>query len=112
MTLIDTTVEEKLCQFIKEYNGDQCTLELLLFLSRHPHTRFSRQALVRVLDGWRADIEQSLCLLQDRGLVITRAENGIVFYSLCENDSRNPVLALIRARWQPRLRQLYGAAHA
>ncbi len=102
---------DRLSQFIKEYDGDQCSLELLLFLGRHPHTRFSRLAIIHALDAWKLDIERALRRLKEKGLVKVSNENGTSFYSLTEDESLySPVLDLIRAnkfQWQPALKQTY-----
>ena len=78
---------DKLSQFIKEYDGDQCSLELLLFLGRHPHTRFSRLVIVHALDARRVDIDRALQHLINKGLVVMHAENGVPLYSLTEDES-------------------------
>lgn len=113
MTLQTTTVEEKLCQFLKEYDGDQCSLELLLFLGRHPYTRFSRLAIMHGLNAWRLDLERALRHLRDKGLVSTYAENGTALYSLTNDESlRAPVLDMLKvnwSHWQPMIRQLYSS---
>jgi len=88
---------DKLSQFMKEYDSDQCSLELLLFLGRHPRTRFSRLAIVHALNAWRLDIERALRRLGERGLVKTYTENGTSFYSLTEDKSLcSPVLDLLK----------------
>lgn len=113
MVVHDLSVEERLRQFVKEYDGDHCSLELLLFLGRHPHARFSQLAIVHALNSWRLDVERALRHLKDKGLITTHAENGTAFYSLTENESlRNPVLDLLKIdwyQWQPVLRQVYPA---
>ncbi len=105
---------DKLSQFIKEYDSDRFSLELLLFLGRHPRTRFSHLAIVHALNAWKVDIERALRRLKERGLVRTYSENGTSFYSLTEDESLcSPVLDLLksdRGQWQPVLKDIYPAA--
>lgn len=111
MTLTDTTVDGKLCQFLKEYDGDQCSLELIIFLGRHPNTRFSRLAIVHALNARRLDIERALRHLKEKGLVTAYPDNGTAVYSLTDDESlRTSVLDLLKISWwdwQPGLRQFY-----
>ena len=111
MITSEIAIEEKLCQFIKEYADDQYCLELVIFLGRHPCTRFSQLAIVHALDRRRLYIERALRRLISKGVVTTSIENNVPVYSLTENESlANPVLALAKLdwyQWQRLLGQLY-----
>ena len=105
----DTTVEEKLHQFIKEYGCDRCSLEVLWFLSRHPQTRFSRLAIVHASNSPRLDVEKALRHLRDRQLLTTYSENGTDFYLLTQNESLHKLLLKLLStewiQWQRVLKQ-------
>ncbi len=97
----EIAVEGKLCQFIKEYCDSRCSLQLILFLGRHPLAWFSQLAIVHALDARTADIEKSLRHLSDKGLVVTRiAENNLTFYSLTEDESLHDLVSeLVTLDW-------------
>ena len=111
MVTRDTTVEEKLRQFTKEYGGDRCSLEVLQFLSRHPRTRFSRLAIVHALNLPRLDVEKALRHLRDKQLITTYSENGTDFYLLTQNESLHKLLLELLSiewlQWQRVLKQAY-----
>ena len=114
MSIRDQQHQEKLCHFMEEYDSDLCSLELLLFLVRHPHTRFSRLAIVHALNSWRLDVEKALQNLKNKGLITVSHDNGTTYYSLTENESvRYSILDLLEAdaySWRPVLHQHYSLA--
>jgi hypothetical protein len=73
---------EKLPEVIGEYADDQYCREVILFLRQHPHTRFSRLAIVHALNGYKWYTEQALNRLTDDGMVKRYNENGVSLYSL------------------------------
>ena len=107
----DILHEDELCQFINEFAEDQCSLELIQFWGRHPHTRFSRLALIHAFDRRRSEIERALRRLVDKGLVKTSTGNGVTFYWLTETKPlRTLVLRLTELdwpRWQLLLKEIY-----
>ena len=109
MAVKELSLEEKLCQFIREYGDDWCSLELLRFLGRHPHTRFCRLAIVPAVNRGTLDIEGALRHLMDKGLVTVHAANGVHFYSLTEDESLRSLALSLAAldwrRWQLMLEQ-------
>ncbi len=112
MAVSEVAIEEKLCQFIKEYaDGQYCLLELLRFWGRHPNTRFSQLAIVHALDSRRLYVETALKHLINEGIIKTYIENGDFRYSLTEDEElRNLVLDLARlnwCQWQLMLGQMY-----
>jgi hypothetical protein len=112
MTASITTVEGKVTQLIKEYSDDgYCLLELLRFMGRHPHTRFSRLVIIHALNSQRLYTERAIRYLANKGVVRTHIENNVLFYSLTEaNDLRDLALnlaALDWYQWQALLRQVY-----
>ena len=86
MTISQIAVNDRLHELIKEYADDQCCQEVLRFLGRHPHTRFSRLTIVHALNGYRWGTERALSQLTDAGLVKRYAENGITLYSLSVDE--------------------------
>lgn len=60
------TAIDKLAQVTKEYDNDPCSLELLLFLGRHPYTRFSLLAIVHALNAWKVEVERAIVSLKKR----------------------------------------------
>ncbi|MBI2830512.1 MAG: hypothetical protein HYX81_05065 [Chloroflexi bacterium] len=80
-------VRDRLCQLIKEYGDDRCSLDLLMFLAKHPHTRFSRMAIAHAIDAQRLNIDRPLRHLIKDGLVKMWVENGLALYSLTEDGS-------------------------
>ncbi len=83
----EIVIEEKLRDFVKDYCDGRCSMQLLLFLGKHPHARFSQLAMVHALDARKTEIEKALTYLSDKRLVVTwNAENGLPFYSLTEQE--------------------------
>ena len=82
MTTSQIRIEEKLSQLPREYANDPCCREVLVFLRRHPHTRFSRLAIVHALNGHRLYVEQALNHLTDSGVIRRYLKNNVPLYSL------------------------------
>ena len=104
-----TEVEDKLGQLIKEYGDDRCSLELLMFLGKHPHARFSRMAIAHSIDAQRLNIDRPLKQLITNGLIRMWVENGLPLYSLTEDESLGGVVSqlvnLDWYKWQTILKQ-------
>jgi hypothetical protein len=102
--MLDPLQKEELSQFIAEFADDQCSRELLLFLGRHPHTRFGRLVLVHTLSAQNRDIERTFRHLVSKGVVKTCAENGVSLYWLTEAEPQHSLVlhmaALNRPEWQ------------
>lgn len=86
MTISEIAIEGKLCQLAKEYVDDQCCQELILFLGRHPRTRFSHLAIVHALNGHRFYTERAIVRLVNNRVVRRYVENNISFYSLSSGE--------------------------
>ena len=84
---VQTIYEEKLWQFIKEYNEDQCSLELLHFWSRHPKTRFSQRAIMHTLKMHKYEADKALSRLSEKGILVKNAEKGVTIYSLTREEA-------------------------
>jgi hypothetical protein len=82
VTVSQIAIKGKLPELIKEYAEDQYCQEVLLFLGRHPYTRFSHLTVVRALNGFRQCTEQALNRLTSAGLVKRYVENDVTLYSL------------------------------
>jgi hypothetical protein len=73
---------EKLYEVIKGYADDRSCQEVLLFLGRHPRTRFSRLAIVHALNGYKWYTEQALNRLASDGVIKRCLEGTIPLYTL------------------------------
>lgn len=83
----EIVVEERLREFIREYCDGRSSVQLLLFLGRHPHARFSQLAIVHALEARKADVADAVQHLINKRLVVAwTAENGLPFYSLTEEE--------------------------
>jgi len=109
MVVQDIAVEQKLRQFIKEFGDDRCSLELLTFLGKHPHTRFSRLAIIHALDAPRSDIDRALQHLINKGLIIIHDGNDIPVYTLSDSELLHRLAlnlaGLNQCQWQLVLKQ-------
>lgn len=78
---------DKLCSFIRDLGEDLCSLQLLLFFSRHPHARFNRTAVLHApISASQFDVAISLKHLIDKRIVVTYSENGITLYALTKEE--------------------------
>jgi hypothetical protein len=69
-------------EVIKRYADDRSCQEVLLFLERHPRTRFSRLAIVHALNGYKGYTEQALNRLTNDGMIKRYVEGDLPLYSL------------------------------
>ena len=91
-----TTVEDKLFQFIKDCWQNQCSLEIILFLGKHPCTRFNCRAITQTAIAQGLDIQRALSNLISRGLVTNYSDNGNALYSLTKEEPlRSLVLSMV-----------------
>ncbi len=97
----EATMDAKLANLVNGYQDDHCgLLELLRWLAKHPHTRFSRLAMSRVLNDRRVFTERALRYLIGKEVVQAHSENGIRVFSLTTEESLlNWVLDLGRMDW-------------
>jgi hypothetical protein len=82
----DAQIEDKLNSFIKEFSEDLCSLELLLFFSRHPHARFNRTAVLHASTTKNFDTNAALKILVEKKIVVSCFENGITLYTLTKDE--------------------------
>jgi phage replication-related protein YjqB (UPF0714/DUF867 family) len=110
LTVKDVGIEDKLCNFIKEFADDLCSLELLLFFSRHPNARFNRTAVVHAITSKQFDTGIALKRLIDQKVVITYTENGITLYALTKEEPAHSLAAgmihIDQRQWQVILAQI------
>ena len=104
-------LEGKIAECIQHYDEDRgCLLELLRFFGKHPHTRYSRCAVVQTMRSEGVFAERGLKYLVDQGLVSAETENAIRLYSLTKVEPmRGLALDLVTCdwnRWQLLLRQV------
>jgi hypothetical protein len=109
----DIDIEEKLCNFIKDYGDDLCSLELLLFFSRHPNARFNRTSILHVLTTKQFDTGIALKQLIEKKMVVTYSENGITLYALTKEEPTHSLAAQLinidQRQWQVILEHLLNA---
>ena len=109
----DFKLDDRLCDFIKDFGDDLCSLELLLFFGRHPHARFNRTAVIHALNSGRFDCGGALKRLIDRKLVVTCLENGMALYSLTKEEPAHSVVIELKKidqrQWQKVLEQILTA---
>ena len=109
----DVEIEDKLCNFIKGFGDDLCSLELLLFFSRHPNARFNRTAILHALTSKQFDTGISLKQLIDKKMIVTYLENGITLYGLTKEEPTHSLAAQLididQRQWQIILEQLLNA---
>jgi hypothetical protein len=82
MVASQVATREKLYEVIQGYADDRSCQEVLLFLGRHPRTRFSRLAIIHALNGYRWYTEQALSRLTNDGVIRRYLEGTIPLYSL------------------------------
>jgi hypothetical protein len=106
-------IEDQLCIFIKKFCDDLCSLELLLFFSRHPNARFNRSAVLHAVTNKRFDANTALKKLLDSKVVVTFSENGITLYALTKSEPEHTLasqmLNIDQRQWQVILLQILDA---
>ncbi len=97
-------IEDKLGLFIKEFSADLCSLELLIFFSRHPHARFNSTAVLHALTTKRYDTNAALKILVEKKIVVSHFENGIFLYSLTKEEPAHSLatqlVSIDQGQWQ------------
>jgi hypothetical protein len=111
MFTVEATMDAKLDELVSGYKDDHCgLLEMLRFLSKHPHTRFSRLAMSHVLNDRKVFTERTLRYLIDKEVVKAHSENGIRVFSLTpEEPLRSWALGMGRldsSQWNLIIRQV------
>ncbi len=104
-------LEDKLCSFIRDFGEDLCSLELLLFFSRHPKARFNRTAVLHApISSGQFDTGIALKHLIDKKIVVTYSENGITLYALTKEEPLHTLAAELinvdQQQWQMVLEQI------
>src|SRR5208283_1337692 len=101
----DMESEAEIREFIRQFADDPQIQEMLLFLGRHPYTRFNKPALVDSLNMNPKVVDNKVKLLAEKGLVTKIQTNGSAVYSL---TAAEPYHDLVRrtAQLTPRQRQL------
>jgi hypothetical protein len=100
----EISIEDKLCVFIKEFGDDLCSLELLLFFSRHPNARFNRTAVLHAITSKQFDNGIALKRLIDKKIIVTFSEHGITLYALTKEEPAHSLAAQMvnidQHKWQ------------
>ncbi|HSW59077.1 MAG TPA: hypothetical protein VLH15_11775 [Dehalococcoidales bacterium] len=103
-------IGDERCLFIKQFCDDLCSLELLLFFSRHPKARFNRSAVLHAVTFHRFDAGLALKKLVDRKLVVTSIENNITLYALTKSEPEHTLASemvnIDQKQWQVILKQV------
>ena len=109
----DIQIEDKLGIFIREFSEDLCSLELLLFFSRHPHARFNSTAVLHALTTKKFDSNTALRTLVQKKIVVCFLENGITLYSLTKEEPSHSLAAQLvsidQSQWQTILEHILDA---
>jgi hypothetical protein len=79
-------IEGNLLNLINELSDDLYALELLVFFSRHPHTRFNRAAVFRAVGNRPYDTAVALKRLMEKEIVVAYNENKTMLYSLTKDE--------------------------
>lgn len=107
---METPVADDLFQFIADCWQNQCNLEILLFLGKHPCTRFDCRAIAQASAIRGADVQRALSNLINRRLVEAHGDNSTQFYALTKDEPRRSlvlrIVAISRHHWQLTLRQI------
>jgi hypothetical protein len=111
--LKDIDVEDKLCNFIKEFCDDLNCLELLVFFGRHPQARFNRTAVIHAPLTNRFDTAIALKRLLDKKTITTSNENGMTLFSLTKEEPihtlATELVNIDQNKWQKVLAQILKA---
>lgn len=101
----NTIVEDKMLQFIKDCWENQYSLEILLFLGRHPCAQFNQMVFVRGSTEQRLDLERAMRTLINKGLVKVFTNTYVPLYSLTQDEpTHSLVLKLVSlSRYQLQL---------
>ncbi len=107
-------IEDKLCNFVRAFGEDLCSLELLLFFSRHPKARFNRTAVLHApITSGQFDTGIALKNLIDKKIVVTHCENGITLYALTKEEPlhslASELINIDQRQWQIILEQILNA---
>jgi hypothetical protein len=112
-TVREIQIEDRLNNFIKIFSEDLCSLELLLFFSRHPHARFNKTAILHASTTKKLDASAALEWLVDKKIVISHPENGIVLYSLTKEEPAHSLAVQLvdidQRQWQMILESILDA---
>jgi hypothetical protein len=110
LILKDIELEDKLCNFIKDFCDDLNSLELLVFFGRHPLARFNRTAVIHALLSNQFDAGIALKVLIDRKMVNVYNENGMILYSLTKEEPAHSLakelVNIDQGRWQKIVEQI------
>jgi hypothetical protein len=97
--MADITRDSMFC-FLQKYGDSWVKRELLLFWIMHPNTRFSRKAIGYSLTSNNLDVEGSLKIMVEEGLIDESVSNGVTLYSLTLNEERRRlILELANLGW-------------
>ena len=75
----DIQIEDNLQNFINDLSDDLYALELLMFFTRHPHTRFNSAALLRAVHNRPYDTNVSLKKLIDKKIIVPVTKTVFIF---------------------------------
>ncbi len=83
----EVTISDGSFHFINENINECYALQLILFFVDHPYAQFSELAIIHALnhDSGRRYLQKALKTLVDKGMIKTRTDSNVPFYSLPEN---------------------------
>ncbi len=83
---MDLELDNKQRELIECYCDDLNSLEILMFFSRHPQSRFNQTALIHSASHGNIDNRSSLKKLIDKKIIVKTIENGTILYSLNKKE--------------------------
>jgi hypothetical protein len=106
-------IGDELCIFVKSFCDDLCSLELLLFFSRHPNARFNRSAISHAVTSKRFDTGIALKKLIEKRVIATYIENNLTLYALTKEEPHRTLamhlLSIDQGQWQLILEEILDA---
>jgi hypothetical protein len=103
-------IEENVVRLIKELECDECSLEIVLFLWRHPGEKFNGKQLAEGISLPLLDVIRAVGFLINREMVSVTRKNNLLYYALTKDRSvRAMVMALSnigKIEWQVLMEQI------
>jgi hypothetical protein len=93
---------DEVMQFVKQHADNPLKMELLVFWSRYPNTRFSLGTISCALNrNRRGEVQRALESLAEIGFVDKHIHMGSPCYSLTsEHQKRQPIISLSKYSWR------------
>ena len=103
-------IEESVANFVKELECDECSLEIILFLTNHPGAKPNSQKISRGVCFPLADVIRAIGFLLNKGYITASRRNNRLYYSLARQKSVQRQIAALsnlgKIKWQELLQQI------